>query len=185
MGCLVAMTGVSAAFWLLIILAMWETASEAGTLSIMLFIEAVVVLWFLVFLNKYRSPEYQAKQKKAQEDWAAYKAAAPERKRQMNERMEQEAERRRRATTVVSTRLLGETAPEYKKGVGNVAVRGAVGSLFGPAGAVIGMATAKNKNVNKGKRRFLVKYEDGHIEERVVTTSDPLYKVYMEHLEWE
>ena len=185
MGCLVALTGVSAAFWLVITLAMWETASETGTLNIFLIIEAVMVLWFLACLKKIRSPEYKTKQEKARDDLAAYKAANLEKKRQRNERMEQEAERRKRATTVVSTRLIGESAPEYKKSVGDMAVRGAVGGLFGPAGAVIGMATTKNKNVNKGKRRFLVKYEDGHIEEKVVTASDPLYKVYMEHLEWE
>jgi hypothetical protein len=185
MGCLVSVSGFVAGFWLLITLALWGNASYQESHKIFLIIEAVLVLWFLACLKKIRSPEYKAKQERAREDLAAYKAADAERKQQKAERMAQETERRRRATAVVSTRLIGESAPEYKKGVGNMVVRGAVGSLFGPAGAVIGMATTKNKNVNKGKRRFLVKYEDGHVEEKVVTTSDPLYKVYMEHLEWE
>lgn len=95
----------------------------------------------------------------------------------------QETERLR--TTIVSTRLLGEGAAEYKKSVGSMAARGAVGSLFGPAGAVIGMATAKSKNTNQDVRRFLVKYLDGHIEEKEAIIGSAKYKEYMAHLEWE
>lgn len=177
MGCLVSVTGFGIGFWLLIILALAGDSSP-GAMVVLLIIDAIHVFLFLTCLKKVRSPEYKAKQKKNRDDWVAQKADAQEMKRQRDER-------RRLANTVVSTRLIGESAPEYKKSVSDVVVRGAVGGLFGPAGAVVGMATTKNKNVNKGKRRFLVKYEDGHIEEKVVTASDPLYKVYMEHLEWD
>jgi hypothetical protein len=177
MGCLVSVTGFGVGFWLLIILAL---ASNSGpdVMAVLLVIEALHIFLFAACLKKVRSPEYKAKQKKAQEDWAIQKAAIKERTRQREEK-------KRRATTVVSTRLIGASAPEYKKSVGDMAVRGAVGSLFGPAGAVIGMATAKEKDVNKRKRRFLVKYEDGHVEEEEVTVNGLLYKLYMEHLEWD
>jgi hypothetical protein len=65
-------------------------------------------------------------------------------------------------------------------------VRGAVGGFFaGAAGATLGMATAKNKNTNKNVRRFLVKYLDGHVEEKEATIGSAKYKEYMEHLVWE
>ena len=178
MGCLVAITGVGAVFWLLVMLILVGEVRDTDAMTVLLIFEAIHLFPFLIFLKKYRSPEYKAKKKKAKEDLAVQKAAAQERKRQMEERQ-------RLATTVVSTRLIGESAAEYKKSVGDMVVRGAVGGLFGPAGAVIGMATAKDKNVNKRKRRFLVKYEDGHIEEKEASIGEPLYKVYMEHLEWE
>lgn len=178
MGFLVAITGAGAAFWLLVILILVGEVSDPEAITVLLIFEAIHLFPFLIFLKKYRSPEHKAKKKKAREKLAAQKAAAQERKQQMEDSQ-------RLARTVVSTRLIGESAPEYKKSVCNVVVRGAVGSLFGPAGTVIGMATAKDKNVNKRKRRFLVKYEDGHIEEKEATVGDPLYKLYMEHLEWD
>lgn len=171
MSFLVAVTGVGAVFWMLIILILVGEVSDPEAITVLLVFEAIHLFPFLLFLKKYRSPEYKAKKKKAKEDFAAKKAV--------------EQEKRRRATTVVSTRLIGASAPEYKKSVGDVVVRGTVGGLFGPAGAVIGMATAKDKNVNKRKRRFLVKYEDGHVEEKEASVGDPLYKLYMEHLEWD
>lgn len=177
MGCLVFVTGFGAALWTLVVFILASEVSLQDGLMVLLIFDAIHIVLFLIFMKKYRSPEYKAKQQKAREDLAAYKAAEQERRAI-------EAERRRRATTVVSARLIGASAPEYKKSVGDMAVRGAVGGLFGPAGAVIGMATAKDKNVNKGKSRFLVKYEDGHIEEKEAAVGDPLYKVYMEHLEW-
>ena len=178
MGFLVGITGVGTAFWLLVILILVGEVSDPEAIAVLLFFEAIHLLLFLVCLKKYRSPKYKAKRQKAKEDLAAYKASAPERKRQREED-------NRRATTVVSTRLIGTSAPEYKKKVGDVLVRGTVGGLFGPAGAVIGMATAKSKDVNKNKRRFLVRYEDGHVEEKEVSVGGSLYKLYMEHLEWE
>lgn len=177
MSFLVAITGVGSVLWLLIILTLGGEFADPDATKFLMVFDAIHIVLFLICLKKYRSPEYKAKQQKAREDLAAYKAADQER-RAIG------AERRRRATTVVSARLIGASAPEYKKSVGDMAVRGAVGGLFGPAGAVIGMATAKDKNVNKGKSRFLVKYEDGHIEEKEAAVGDPLYKVYMEHLEW-
>lgn len=182
MSFMVAITSVGSVLWLLVLLS--GEVSDPEALVFLLFFEAVHIVLFFVCLKKYRSPEYKAKQQKAREDLAAHKAADLEKKRQKEERKAIEERRRMRANIVVSTRLIGESAPEYKKSVGDMVVRGAVGSLFGPAGAVVGMATAKDKNVNKGKWRFLVKFADGHIEEKEVYEGDPLYKVYMEHLEW-
>lgn len=178
MGCLVAITGVGTVFWLLVILILAGEVSDPEAITVLLVFEALHLFLFLACLKKYRSPKYRAKRQKAREDWEAYKASAPERKRQMEEN-------HRLATTVVSTRLIGASAPEYKKKVGDMLVRGTVGGLFGPAGAVIGMATTKDKDVNKNKRRFLVKYEDGHVEEKEVSVGGTLYKLYMEHLEWD
>lgn len=178
MGFLVAITGAGAAFWLLVILILVGEVSDPEAIAILLAFEVIHLFLFLVCLKKYKSPEYKAKKKKARENLAAQKAAAQERKYEMEES-------KRRARAVVSARLIGESAPEYKKSVGDVVVRGAVGGLFGPAGTVIGMATAKDKNVNKRKRRFLVKYEDGHVEEKEASVGEPLYKLYMEHLEWD
>lgn len=145
-------------------------------------LEAVLVTLFCICLKKYKSPEYQAKMKNAQEQtrksYEEWKAGAPERERQRREK-------ERLRTTIVSTRLIGEGAAEYKKSVGSVAFRGAVGGLLaGSAGAVLGMATAKNKNTNKNVRRFLVKYLDGHIEEKEATIGSYRYNEYMKYLEW-
>lgn len=161
----------------------------------------IVVIILCVLIKKYRDPEVRKKdeenrrkareewknnQRKAREDWEAWKADAPERKRQKEEAQAIRREAERRRTTVVSTRLIGEGSAEYKKSIGGMAFRGAVGGFFaGPAGAVLGMATAKNKNTNKNIRRFLVKYLDGHIEEKEAAVGSSMYKEYMAHLEWD
>lgn len=183
MSFLVVMTGFAAGIWGISIAIALSTNPSIGAAIFCIYIEVLLLVSFFVCLKKYRSTEYKAKQKKNQEDWATYKAAAPERKRQRDELIAQEAERRRRANTVVSTRFIGASSPEYKKSVGDMIVRGAVGGLFGPVGAVVGMATTKEKNVNKQKRRFLVTYEDGHVEEKEASIGEPLYKLYMERLE--
>lgn len=111
------------------------------------------------------------------------KRAAEKRYWEEEHKKKQEAERLR--TTVVATKLLGESAAEYKKSVGSMIARGAVGSVFGPAGAVIGMASVKSKNTNQNVRRFLVKYLDGHVEEKEAVIGSKQYEVYMAHLEWD
>lgn len=146
------------------------------SIGLWIFVEICLAIAFVVCLKKYRNPEYQAKLKEkkraAQEKWSAQQANA--------------AERKRLQTTIVSTRLIGEGSAEYKKSVGSVMMRGAVGGFFaGAAGATLGMATAKNKNTNKNVRRFLVKYLDGHIEEKEATIGSAQYKEYMKYLEWE
>ena len=133
---------------------------------------------FLICLKKYKSPKYQSKQQKAREDYARIKEGNAKYKAIKRERDRQHY-------TPVSTRLLGESAAEYKRSVGSMAVRGAVGSILGPGGALIGMATTKNKNVNKDKRRFLVKYEDGHVAEEEVKVGSAKYDLYMQLLEWD
>lgn len=146
------------------------------SIGLWIFVEICLIVLFVICLKKYRNPEYQAKLKEkkraAQEKWSKQQANA--------------AERKRLQTTIVSARLIGEGSAEYKKSVGSVLTRGAIGGLFaGAAGATLGIATAKNKNTNKNVRRFLVKYLDGHIEEKEATIGSSDYEIYMAHLEWE
>lgn len=185
MSLLVVLTGFAAGLWGITTLLAIVRDPNIEMAIYPLIIEAILVFLFLICRKKYKSPEYQAKMQRAKEARAAYEATAPERKQRNDELRAQRAELRRQATTVVSTRLIGDSAAEYKKSVGNMVVRGAVGSLFGPVGAAVGMATTKSKNKNKNKRRFLVKYEDGHIEEAEVRVGSIFYKHYMEKLEWE
>ena len=177
MSFLVAITGVLAGAFGIGMIGMLA-GGEVESVVAVLPIEVILIVLFLICLKKYKSPEYQEKRKNAREDYAKLKEGRAE----YRER-KQEIDRKR--TTPVSTRLLGESAAEYKRSVGSMAVRGAVGSILGPGGAMIGMATTKNKNVNKDKRRFLVKYEDGHVEEAEVKIGTALYERYMELLEWD
>ena len=182
MSFLVVVTGIIVGFWSLGVISAITNEPELGPIVVMLIIEAALAWLHLRCVKKRKSPEYKAKQKKAQEE----KEELRERRRLYLEKYNQEQkEIKRKRHTVVSTRLIGEGAAEYKKSVGDMVVRGAVGSMFGPVGAAVGMATTKSKNTNKNKRRFLVKYEDGHIEEMEVTVGGILYKHYMEKLEWE
>lgn len=158
-----------------------------------LVIEAVMISLFVFFLRRYivsgKWEQHKAKKarkreesQREREEWIA---GAPERERKHKEVLDKKRELKRLRTTIVSTRLIGEGSAEYKKSVGNVLVRGAVGGILGgAAGAALGAATAKNKNTNKNVRRFLVKYLDGHIEEKEATIGSSKYKEYMEHLEW-
>lgn len=177
MSFLVVLLGFALGFWgLAFIVLVADGATDALTGWLIMFI--IILVAFLYCLKKYRSPEYQAKLKKAQEDW---QASAPERERIRQEEKERKRERERLRTTIVSTRLIGEGSPG--KGVGNMLKRGAIGSILaGSAGAAIGVATAKN---DKNVRRFLVKYLDGHIEEKEATIGSRMYEEYMAHLEWE
>lgn len=154
-----------------------DGAVDAG-IVFLLFDLFVLVPPFVLLIIYYNSPRSKAKREQAKEKRAAYIA-------RLDEEKAQRKEEQRLRTTIVATKLLGEAAAEYKKSVGDMVVRGAVGSIFGTAGAVIGAATAKDKNVNKNVRRFLVKYLDGHIEEKEATIGSLQYKIYMEHLVWE
>ena len=144
---------------------------------------AVLVVVWVLHMNKTHTPENAEKVQQERKKVEQQRAEA--RKRWEEERAHRkEADRLR--TTIVATKLIGEGSAEYKKSVGSMAVRGAVGGLFaGTAGAALGMASAKNKNTNKNVRRFLVKYLDGHIEEKEATIGSAKYKEYMEHLVWE
>lgn len=182
MSFLVVVTGFAAGLWGLTTLLAIVRDPNIEMAIFPLLIEAVLVFLFLKCRKKYKSPEYKEKQKKAKEE----KEELRERRKVYLEKYNQEQkENKRQRNTVVSTRLIGDGAAEYKKSVGDMVVRGAVGSVFGPVGAAVGMATAKSKNKNKNKRRFLVKYADGRVEEMEVTVGGILYKHYMNHLEWE
>lgn len=150
--------------------------SETGFVIIAAFIEIVLISCLVYRISKSHGPDYHMK--KAQEDIKKERVREEERARK--------AEAARLRTTIVATRLLGEGAAEYKKSVGSMATRAAVGSLFfGAAGGAIGAATAKSKNVNKNVRRFLVKYLDGHIEEKEAIIGSAQYNTYMSYLEWD
>lgn len=173
-------------------LATGDTALLVGAIML----EAILIPLFIVLLIKRLDPKYHEKKQERQEKkreereyWEKLNAGAAEREQLRKKfKAEEKAEKfqaERLRTNIVATRLIGEGAAEYKKSVGSMAVRGAVGSVFGPAGTVIGMATAKNKNVKKNVRRFLVKYQDGHVEEKEATIGSKEYKIYMSFLEWE
>ena len=196
MGCLVALTGILAVVWGIGFIGAGISGAGAETVVTGIFIEIGLIVLFIVCYRKYHNPEYQAKmeerKRKAQEDreyYAKLSAGAAERE-QLRKKFEAEEqakkfEAERLQSNIVATRLLGEGAAEYKKSVGSMVTRGAVGSIFGTSGAVIGMATTKSKNVNKNVRRFLVKYKDGHIEEKEATIGSKQYKIYMSFLEWD
>lgn len=171
MGCLVVLFGIAVVFGgFTVIGTIVSGATDAIPGAIFLFI--IFLIPFLLCLKKYRSPEHQKKMKDDQEKYAQHRA--------------NEAERKRKRTTIVSTRLIGEGSAEYKKGVGSMLTRGLVGGMLGgSAGAALGMATTKSKNTNKNVRRFLVKYLDGHIEEREAEKGSWQYKEYMKYLEWD
>lgn len=179
LGCFLATLAMGAAF--------------AATETMLLFRIAQVLNygWIICLIlrfiaNKDKRAAKRAEKKTAQAITKEEKAVKKEQQREALEKYNKErAEAKRKRTTPVSARLLGVSAAEYKRSVGSMAVRGAVGSIFGPGGAMIGMATTKNKNVNKDMRRFLVKYEDGHIEEEEVKVGSILYNRYMELLEWD
>ena len=170
MGCLVVLLGFAVGIFSIVtigVIASGATDAIAGGVILTI----ITLIPFLLGLKKYRSPENQKKMKDAQERFAKYRA--------------NEAELRRKRTTIVSTRLIGEGSAEYKKSVGSMLTRGAIGGMLGgSAGAALGMATTKSKNVNKKVRRFLVKYLDGHIEEKEAEIGSWQYKEYMKYLEW-
>lgn len=179
MGCLVVLLGFAVGIWGIGIISVIFDGVGVATIVVGTWIEAVLIALFILSLHKYRSPENQAKR-------AEYKAKATEREKLQADIQSIHREAERKRTTIVATRLIGEGSAEYKKSVGNVAFRGAVGGFFaGAAGATLGMATAKNKNTNKNVRRFLVKYLDGHIEEKEATIGSAQYKEYMKYLEWD
>lgn len=177
MSFLAAITTIASVLWGIVTLTAIATA-ETVVVGFTLIVEAILVFVTILCWKKCKSPEYKAKQQKAREDYARIKEG--------NARYKAiKRERDRQRYTPVSTRLLGESAAEYKRSVGSMAVRGAVGSILGPGGAMIGMATTKSKNVNKDMRRFLVKYEDGHIAEEEVRIGSSKYDLYMQLLEWD
>lgn len=152
---------------------------DLTTVALVISVIVLIVLIALIPVAK------NSNMQKRWEEKNADKKRAEEKQRWIEEQIKRkEAERKR--TTVVATRLIGEGSAEYKKSVGGMIARGAVGGIIGgTAGAALGMATAKNKNTNKDVRRFLVKYLDGHVEEKEATIGSARYKEYMAHLEWD
>ena len=156
-----------------------------------LFLESLMIALFIFCLNKYidsgKWEQKQAKRKRKSEEARKrreeYIASAPERERIRQEERERARERERLRTTVVSTRLIGNGSADYYKSARKVMKRGFLGSLLaGSIGSYIGMSSAMKKNQNI--RRFLVKYLDGHVEEKEAAIGSTMYEVYMAHLEW-
>lgn len=78
------------------------------------------------------------------------------------ERREEDRKRR----TIKQVIIVGNESDSRKK-VGSSVMRGAVGgALLGPAGMVGGALSGKNKITSK--TTFLIEYEDGHKETKVV-----------------
>ena len=189
MGCLVALVLFVLIFWSLVLISgitvvVGEPVAEnIGLLVFIIIVEIALIVFWVWCMNKYHSPENAEKMKQAREKAEKQRAEA---KKRWEEEQARRKEAERLRTTIVATKLIGEGAAEYKKSVGSMAVRGAVGGLFaGTTGAALGMASTKSKNTNKDVRRFLVKYLDGHIEEKEATIGSAKYKEYMAHLVWE
>ena len=177
MGCLVVFLGLAVFFWSIftvggIFVTVENPITEnIGYLILTILIETALIILFILCIKKYQSPEREIKRAEEKARW------------EEAQRQRKEAERLR--TTIVATRLIGEGSAEYKKSVGSMVVRGAIGGFIaGAAGATLGAASAASKNTNKNVRRFLVKYLDGHIEEKEATIGSAQYKEYMAHLEW-
>lgn len=143
-----------------------------------------------------RKEEEEAK--KAGYNSAQEKALAEQKEREKKAYLEQkrrEAEEkdklaREEARKVVSTKLIHDgivQETQSKTKMGSMAGRAIVGgALLGPAGAIIGGATAKKKidshNVDSGKRTFLVQYANGRVQEETVQVNSAKYKEYMSKL---
>ena len=75
-------------------------------------------------------------------------------------------EQLKKAKTIKQVMIVGNNTDSRKK-VGSTVIRGAVGNaLLGPAGLVGGALSGKNKVT--GKTTFLIEYEDGHRETKIV-----------------
>ena len=169
MGCLVALFGFIAVYYGIAGLPMMYDKG-VGYFIYALFLETVVCALFVVFLRKYNSTERKeerhAKKQKAQEI----------------------LEDCRKRTTIVSTRIIGIGPKKHKNKLGKALFRGAIWGFFGGgAGATLGAATAMNKNLEneRNTRVFLVKYLDGHSEEKEAIIGTSQYREYMKYLDQE
>lgn len=83
--------------------------------------------------------------------------------------------------TIKKTIIVGNVSDSRKK-VGSTVMRGMVGgALLGPAGLVGGAMSGKNKTSNKVT--FLIEYNDGHRETKIVENNSKEFKNLCNYLE--
>ncbi len=94
--------------------------------------------------------------------------------------METEA-MKRKAETIKKVMIVSESTDSRKK-VGSAIMRGTIGgALLGPVGLVGGALSGKNKITNK--TTFLVEYEDGHRETKIVDNNSYEFEKLCKYLE--
>ena len=94
---------------------------------------------------------------------------------------QENSERQRKASTISKVMIVGANS-DSRKSVGSSIIRGTIGSaLLGPVGLVGGALSGKNKVTSK--TTFLVEYEDGHRETKVVDNDSSEFKKLCKYLE--
>ena len=83
----------------------------------------------------------------------------------------------------VKTKILDHTSGAMKGGGGGVGRAIIGGAIAGPAGAIVGAGTRKQKFTQNQYTMFKVWYSDGHTEVEKVSHNLPKYKKYLELLE--
>lgn len=94
---------------------------------------------------------------------------------------QENSERLRKASTISKVMIVGANS-DSRKSISSSAIRGAVGStLLGPVGLVGGALSGKNKVTSK--TTFLIEYEDGHRETKIVDNDSSEFKELCKYLE--
>ncbi len=92
-------------------------------------------------------------------------------------------EQLKKTKTIKQVMIVGNNADSRKK-VGSTVIRSAVGNaLLGPAGLLGGALSGKNKVT--GKTTFLIEYEDGHRETKIVENNSPKFNKLCNYLKME
>lgn len=104
-----------------------------------------------------------------------------EEKARINAQREQKVahwEEVRAANTIVSTAIVDTTMKsKTKASVGSSVVRGAVGSVFGPVGTIVGAATPKKTTITKAKTvTFSIRYANGECKLETVKNGSARFK---------
>lgn len=90
-------------------------------------------------------------------------------------------EKIRKSQTISKVMIVGGSSDSRKK-VGSSIMRGAVGgTLLGPVGLVGGALSGKNKITNE--TTFLIEYEDGHRETKIVDNNSSEFEKLCKYLE--
>lgn len=94
---------------------------------------------------------------------------------------QENSERFRKASTISKVMIVGANS-DSRKSVSSSVIRGTVGgALLGPVGLVGGALSGKNKVTSK--TTFLIEYEDGHRETKIVDNDSSEFKELCKYLE--
>ena len=182
---LVTFLGVLVSLWGTGVVGSAIDGADPYSVGFGLFLEIGLIIPYAICMYIYCRPAYQEKRKKA----LAARAERWEKEARLQKLIKEAREAGEKArTTVVSTRLLGTGASKHKGDLSRAAMGAAVGGLLaGSPGAMLGgIATYQSIRNKKQKIQcFLVKYQDGHVEEREATVGSKEYKLYIEHLVWD